>query len=391
MPQSVFPRGIAYVIDTAVVAALTAVLMTLGVLEGGGLESLDPDAVRDMLQSNSGLAVYVILFGYFLLCEGVWGRTLGKLALGLRVVKIQDGSPCGWSRSIVRNLIRPFDLFFVGLPGGLVVMLTPARQRIGDLLGGTLVVREMNVPDAMAAIIPGLLRRCGDCGRLAPATAKCASCSAPPPPSAATAAAGQPFGAAVPQPLAGMMAVGEAAAALRLAAQEVLAAESAYSLASAAESARLESVSAKGAAPEEAAGEAVADEEPVATGPAPASLAVGQEADAGHEDADDVFVATADAPGLSDDYVAAWRDLMKAVDDLHSRRDDLDARLAAARIPEGQVTAADPLLRDLLEQVGPYLEADDDEAVLAAFMARSSGAGAPPADEPGAGAQDAAS
>ena len=170
MPQSVIPRGLAYLIDTAVVAVLTAVLMAAGVIQGGDLESFDPDAVREMLRSNSGLAVYLILFAYFLICEGLTGRTVGKVALGLRVVRLTDGGPCGWSRSIVRNLIRPFDLFFVGLPGALVVMFTPARQRLGDLLGGTLVVRrdhrprghgpgDPRPPAASAEPAGGLLRR----------------------------------------------------------------------------------------------------------------------------------------------------------------------------------------------------------------------------------------
>jgi uncharacterized RDD family membrane protein YckC len=345
LPQSVIPRGLAYLIDTAVVAVVTAILMAAGVLRGGGLETFDPNAVRDMLESNSGLAVYLILFAYFLVCEGVSGRTVGKLALGLRVVRVADGGPCGWSRSIVRNLIRPFDLLFVGLPGGLVVMLTPARQRIGDLLGGTLVVRPINVPAAMAPVIPGLLRRCERCGRLAPATAACPGCSTPAPVSPAVA--GQPFGAAVLQPLAGMMAAGEAAAGVRSAAQEVLAAESTYSAASAAESARLGRARA-------AADEAATVSEPLDGDAAP-----------------DAFVHTADDHGLSDDYVAAWRDLMAAVETLRARCADLDAALATARVSLGQVTAADTVLRGLLDEVAPYLDAADDEAVLAAFMRRT--------------------
>jgi uncharacterized RDD family membrane protein YckC len=392
----VIPRGLAYVIDTAVVAVLTAVLMTAGILEGGGLESLDPDAVREMLQSNSGFAVYVILFAYFLLLEGLWGRTLGKLALGLRVVKVQDGSPCGWSRSVVRNLIRPFDLFFLGLPGGMVVLLTPARQRIGDLLGGTLVVRPVTVPAAMAAVIPGLLRRCPSCGRLAPAAGACPACGTPPPPGA-----GQALGAAILQPLAGMMAAGEAAAALRVAAQEVLAAESAYGAASAAESARLgrEEAAVPASAPSvPAAAEGEGDDAAGGTagpagaaGPGGAAAETGPVDSAAGEEPGGAFVHTADAPGLSEDYVAAWRGLMAAVETLRARRVDLDAKLGSASVPFAQVTAADPLLRGLLDQVEPYLDADDDEAVLGAFMARVSGAGAAPADESGAQAQDPAS
>jgi len=383
LPQSVIPRGLAYIIDSAVVAVVTAVLMATGVLEGGAIDSLDPDTVREMLQSNSGLALYVILFSYFLICEGVTGRTVGKVVLGLRVVRVADGASCGWARSIVRNLVRPLDMFFAGLPGALVVILSPARQRIGDLLGGTLVVRQVNLPPAMAAVIPGMLRRCESCGRLAPAAGPCPGCSTPAP--AAPAPAEAPFGAAVMQPLAGMMAAGEAAAALRNAAQDVLAAESAFGAASAAESARIERESQgqegegsdDGGHVEEGAGEAAAD----------ADGAPEVATDTGRDD----FVAADGAHGLSDEYVSAWRDLMGAVETLRARRTDLDTALGKARVTVEQVTAADAVLRRLLEQVAPYMDADDDEAVLAAFMARAAGAGAQPADESGAAAQDPAS
>lgn len=405
LPQSVIPRTIAYLIDTAVVALLTAILMAAGVLPDSGLDTLDPDAIREMLQSNSGLAVYLILFAYFLICEGVWGRTAGKAALGMRVVKVQDGSPCGWARSIIRNLIRPLDLLFAGMPGAFVVMITPARQRIGDLLGGTLVVRQLKIPAAMAAVLPGLLRRCPDCGRLAPASAKCPACSASPPPPAVPAAAGQPFGAAMLQPLAGMMAAGEAAGALRVAAQEVLAAEAAYAEASAAESARMAREGSVGEAPEAEVEAAVEDAGAKAEAGAKADAGAAQaaftppeaeyslaEASVEAESAEaEAFVATADAPGLSEDYVAAWRGLMAAVETLRARRADLDAKLATAGVPAGQLSAADPLLSGLLDQVEPYLDADDDEAVLAAFMARTSGAGeSPQGDAAGAGDQPSA-
>ena len=354
LPQSVIPRGLAYLIDTAVVAVLAAVLMATGVLQGGDLQTFDPAAVRELLDSNAGLAIYVILFGYFLICEGAWGRTIGKIALGMRVVRAADGTPCGWGRSVIRNLIRPIDLFFIGLPGALLVMLSPARQRIGDLLGGTLVIRTVTAPAAMAVVIPGMLRRCPQCGRLAPAAGPCPGCSAPAP----AVPAGPPFGAAILQPLAGMMAAGEAAGAVRGAAQEVLATESAYAAASAAESARLRRQSAgtedaQGAAADEVEGDAVEEE-------------IGVE---------DAFVATSDAPDLSDDYVAAWRALMAAVETLRTLRADLDAALAQARVTLGQVTATDPVLRELLDEVDPYLDADDDEAVLAAFMARTASPG----------------
>jgi uncharacterized RDD family membrane protein YckC len=389
LPQSVIPRGLAYLIDTFVVAVLTAILMAAGVIKGGGLESFSPDAVREMLRSNSGFVVYLILFAYFLICEGLTGRTVGKVALGLRVLRLTDGGPCGWSRTIIRNLLRPLDLLFLGLPGALIVLVTPGRQRLGDLLGGTLVVRQITVPAAMAPAVPGLLRRCGSCGRLAPASGPCPGCSAPAP---QTAPSGQPVGAAMLQPLAGMMAVGEAAAGVRAAAETVLAAESAYGTASAAESARIghaAAPAADGAAVQPEAHEVtvrpVADEvssTEIAGDPsARVEDAVGgagipeSTPDDGslEEPSSATFVHTDDAPDLSDDYVAAWRGLMAAVDKLRTRRADLDAALGRAGIPYGQVTAADSVLRELLDEVEPYLDADDDEAVLAAYMTRATG------------------
>lgn len=342
LPQSVLPRAVAYLMDSFIVAVLTMVLGALGLIKGLTLSSFDQAAIRDLMQSSSGITITIILFAYFLICEGVWGRTPGKLALGMHVIRVQDGTPCGWSRSLIRNCIRPLDLFFLGLPGAAVVLMTPGRQRIGDLLGGTLVVRTLNVPAEVAAVIPGAMRRCPDCGRLTGASAPCPGCSAPPP--VAPEAARRQFGTAMMQPFAGMMAAGEAAAALRSAAQEVLAAEAAYAEASAAESARLH------------------DEVAAAEGP---------------------FVHPDEAPDLSKDYVSAWRRLMAAVDGLRTRRADLDAKLALTRVPPGQVLASDPVLRGVLHEVEPYLDAEDDEAVLAAFMARTSGAG-----EPTAGASD---
>lgn len=390
LPQSVIPRGFAYLVDTLIVAVLCAILMAAGVLQGGDLKTFDPSAMQDVLESNAGFAIYVILFAYFLLCEGAWGQTAGKRLLGLRVVRVTDGSPCGWSRSMVRNLIRPFDLLFVGLPGAIVVLVSPTRQRVGDMAGGTLVVRQITIPVAMATVIPRLLRRCGSCGRLAPATGPCPGCAAAPP-QAPSAPAAAPFAAAMLQPLAGMMAIGEAAAGFRGAAQEVLSAEVAYGDASTAESARLLGVSAAAEAPppvsgasEPGPGSVTAEAEEDAS---PEATAEGDEAadptaaGAGHPDdgEDTSFVDAADAQHLSDEYVAAWRRLMGAVETLRSRRTDLDAALSRANVSLAQVRGGDALLAELLDEVEPYLDAGDDEAVLAAFMSRS----APPPGEGG--------
>jgi uncharacterized RDD family membrane protein YckC len=77
----------------------------------------------------------------FILLEGLVGATLGKWALGLRVVRNDGGKP-GLPRSTARNLLRLVD----GLPAfnivGIVLILrSPEKARFGDRVAGTRVIR----------------------------------------------------------------------------------------------------------------------------------------------------------------------------------------------------------------------------------------------------------
>ncbi|MFO0584444.1 MAG: RDD family protein [Anaeromyxobacter sp.] len=69
------------------------------------------------------------------------GRTPGKRALGLRVVRA-DGAPVGLAESLARNVLRALELPLGYAPGVLMVALGQRRQRLGDLVAGTLVVRD---------------------------------------------------------------------------------------------------------------------------------------------------------------------------------------------------------------------------------------------------------
>ena len=74
--------------------------------------------------------------------ERVWAATLGKLIMGLTVVKV-GGGLYGWKSVLLRNIFRIID----GLPifyllGFISVVATPKNQRLGDFAAGTLVVRK---------------------------------------------------------------------------------------------------------------------------------------------------------------------------------------------------------------------------------------------------------
>lgn len=74
---------------------------------------------------------------YLLLCDGLpGGQSLGKKVTKSSVVHIESGLPCGYFRSIVRNislmLLSIFDWIFI---------VGRQRRRLGDYLAQTKVIR----------------------------------------------------------------------------------------------------------------------------------------------------------------------------------------------------------------------------------------------------------
>jgi uncharacterized RDD family membrane protein YckC len=93
------------------------------------------------LSGAPALILVILLFLYYIVLEAVLGATLGKLLLGLRVVNV-DGSRIGWGASIIRNLLRIIDaLPFFYLLGAILIWTSPQRQRLGDRVAKTVVVR----------------------------------------------------------------------------------------------------------------------------------------------------------------------------------------------------------------------------------------------------------
>jgi len=70
------------------------------------------------------------------------GRTPGKRALRIRVIDAR-GLPVSVHQSLVRNITRVLDFLplFYGV-GAIAVMVSPSRQRLGDVIADTLVVRD---------------------------------------------------------------------------------------------------------------------------------------------------------------------------------------------------------------------------------------------------------
>ncbi|HKQ50861.1 MAG TPA: RDD family protein [Pyrinomonadaceae bacterium] len=89
------------------------------------------------------IAVFVVWSSYFILFEWRWnGQTPGKRWLKLRVIR-EDGRPITFWEAAVRNLVRIFDIlpFFYSI-GLISTFISRRDQRVGDLVAGTVVVRE---------------------------------------------------------------------------------------------------------------------------------------------------------------------------------------------------------------------------------------------------------
>ncbi|MFP0193812.1 MULTISPECIES: RDD family protein [Pseudomonas] len=128
-PAGLMVRAVAFTIDLGVRGLILGLLLTLLALLGKlgiGLGSL---------------LLFVVSWWYMVLFEVLHqGRSPGKQWMGLRVVH-DDGTPVGWSASLLRNLLRFVDLMPFGyFLGAISCLQHPTFKRLGDIAAGTLVI-----------------------------------------------------------------------------------------------------------------------------------------------------------------------------------------------------------------------------------------------------------
>lgn len=102
------------------------------------------DSADEALSAAIGLVfVLSVILGYPIAFETLSrGRTLGKLAFGLRVVR-EDGGPIRFRHALVRGLLGVVEFWITFGSLALITSLASAKgKRVGDFLAGTVVVRE---------------------------------------------------------------------------------------------------------------------------------------------------------------------------------------------------------------------------------------------------------
>ena len=129
-------RSLALAVDLTVQLAL---FLVGTLVAAGGLGFVD-----DTLATALALVFYVlVVVGYPVAMEtATRGRSLGKMALGLRVVR-EDGGPITFRHAFVRGLLSVVEIWITFGSVALVTSLASAKgKRLGDFLAGTVVVRE---------------------------------------------------------------------------------------------------------------------------------------------------------------------------------------------------------------------------------------------------------
>jgi uncharacterized RDD family membrane protein YckC len=143
------PRALSALLDYSIVG-LSEIAWLFGVISASAAIDL-PGGWAVALWM---LGAFLIDYGYFSLLEiAMGGRSPGKAAVGLRVVTRHGGRP-GVAALLLRNLVRTIDLFI----GVILIASDPLARRLGDRLGGTLVVRRQDGGRLADAIVERLPR-----------------------------------------------------------------------------------------------------------------------------------------------------------------------------------------------------------------------------------------
>nr|WP_202502272.1 RDD family protein [Streptomyces sp. SID5785] len=146
-PAKLPSRALAVLIDL-VVAFAVYIVVTIAVV--AATASLD-----DAASAALAVALFLlVLVGIPIAVETLsHGRSLGKLACGLRVVR-DDGGPIRFRHALVRGAVGVVEILMTfGVVACIASLVSARGRRIGDVFAGTLVVRE-RVPAGQASFVP---------------------------------------------------------------------------------------------------------------------------------------------------------------------------------------------------------------------------------------------
>ncbi len=130
-------RVLATIVDGVL---LTVVFVILAMLFGQ--TSASGASASASIGTLPTLLLFALSFAYYILMEGYMGQTVGKMIVGVKVVREGSGEAPGLGKAAIRTVLRIVDGFLGYLVGFIVVLVSGKNQRLGDMAAGTLVVRK---------------------------------------------------------------------------------------------------------------------------------------------------------------------------------------------------------------------------------------------------------
>lgn len=130
-------RVLATIVDGIVLGILFTVMSVLF-----GSSSAEGGAVSASLGGLASLVYFLIVIAYYILLEGYLGQTVGKMLLGIKVVREGTGELPGLGGATIRTILRLVDGFFFYAVAFITVLISGKNQRLGDMAANTLVVRK---------------------------------------------------------------------------------------------------------------------------------------------------------------------------------------------------------------------------------------------------------
>jgi uncharacterized RDD family membrane protein YckC len=160
-------RFLALMVDMLAQSVIAIVVLFAFAFASPAIGRLGPLASKNLYGWVIAFAIlvfFLIFFGWFIIFEAWWsGRTPGKRALGLRVVR-DGGFPLDVGAAIIRNLVRIGELLlgFYAI-SAVSALVSKENKRLGDFAAGTLVVRDRGdaVPDLDAYLARPALSEIG--------------------------------------------------------------------------------------------------------------------------------------------------------------------------------------------------------------------------------------
>jgi hypothetical protein len=139
---STIQKSIAFIIDIILLLFLVGILL-IGIISVHLI--INHGDFNTAMLAVVWIALSIIIFFFYFILFEKNGHTIGKMFMRIKVVSEFNHQAINYRQSLIRNLLLIVDLIPYPIPGLLAIIFSSKsskKQRIGDLVAGTLVIKN---------------------------------------------------------------------------------------------------------------------------------------------------------------------------------------------------------------------------------------------------------